>query len=99
MPSPSELKFDPITADWTYIRWLGDRKGIEEQTTTWDRTVVDRTAEHELGRLLLPDQESRRAHLRLRQQPLCGACACDDCEISGTLDGEWFWENSSTRAD
>jgi uncharacterized protein YecE (DUF72 family) len=45
MPSPGELDFDPITTDWTYIRWLGDRKGIEEQTTTWDRTVVDRTAE------------------------------------------------------
>jgi uncharacterized protein YecE (DUF72 family) len=45
MPSPSELKFDPITADWTYIRWLGDRKAIEAQTTTWDKTIVDRTAE------------------------------------------------------
>ena len=31
MPGPTELaeKFDPITTDWTYIRWLGDRKGIE----------------------------------------------------------------------
>jgi uncharacterized protein YecE (DUF72 family) len=45
MPNPTELKFDPITADWTYIRWLGDRKGIEQQTTTWDKTVVDRTTE------------------------------------------------------
>ncbi|MDQ1404929.1 MAG: hypothetical protein QOG55_558 [Acidobacteriaceae bacterium] len=47
MPRPEELvqKFDPITADWTYIRWLGDRKGIELQTLTWDKTVVDRTAE------------------------------------------------------
>ena len=45
MPNPAELKFDPITADWTYIRWLGDRKTIEEQTTTWDRVVVDRAAE------------------------------------------------------
>jgi uncharacterized protein YecE (DUF72 family) len=45
IPSPTELKFDPITADWTYIRWLGDRKQIEEQTTTWDKTVVDRTTE------------------------------------------------------
>ena len=43
MPSPSELKFDPITADLTYIRWLGDRKAIEEQTVTWDKTVIDRT--------------------------------------------------------
>jgi uncharacterized protein YecE (DUF72 family) len=45
MPSPAELKFDPITTDWTYIRWLGDRKQIEEQTTTWDKNVVDRTSE------------------------------------------------------
>jgi uncharacterized protein YecE (DUF72 family) len=45
MPSPADLKFDPITADWTYIRWLGDRKQIEEQTTTWEKTVVDRTPE------------------------------------------------------
>ena len=45
MPSPAELKFDPITANWAYIRWLGDRKSIEAQTTTWDKTVVDRTTE------------------------------------------------------
>jgi uncharacterized protein YecE (DUF72 family) len=45
MPNPVELKFDPITADWTYIRWLGDRKSIEEQTTTWNKVVVDRTTE------------------------------------------------------
>ena len=45
MPSPTELKFDPITADWTYIRWLGDRKSIEGQTATWDKAIVDRTTE------------------------------------------------------
>jgi uncharacterized protein YecE (DUF72 family) len=47
MPHLSELsqKFDPITANWTYIRWLGDRKGIERITTTWNKTVVDRTSE------------------------------------------------------
>jgi uncharacterized protein YecE (DUF72 family) len=45
MPSPAELNFDLITADWTYIRWLGDRKQIEAQTMTWDKVVVDRTAE------------------------------------------------------
>ena len=45
MPSPLELaqKFDPITTDWTYIRWLGDRKEIEQQTRTWQKTIVDRT--------------------------------------------------------
>jgi uncharacterized protein YecE (DUF72 family) len=45
MPGPTEFaaEFDPVTTDWTYIRWLGDRKGIEEITKTWNKTVVDRT--------------------------------------------------------
>lgn len=47
MPGPSEIfeKFDPITANFTYIRWLGDRKEIERVTKVWNRIVVDRTAE------------------------------------------------------
>jgi uncharacterized protein YecE (DUF72 family) len=49
MPRPAELlaKFDAITADFTYIRWLGDRKGIEEQTKRWDKTIVDRSTDLE----------------------------------------------------
>ena len=31
-----------LTADFAYIRWLGDRKGIEQKTTRWDRLIVDR---------------------------------------------------------
>lgn len=31
-----------ITAPFTYIRWLGDRYGIEKITTTWNEHVVDR---------------------------------------------------------
>ena len=44
VPRPWEMKdnFDLITADFTYVRWLGDRRGIEEQTKTWDKTVIDR---------------------------------------------------------
>jgi uncharacterized protein YecE (DUF72 family) len=44
MPRPWEMpnKFDLITSDFTYVRWLGDRKGIEEVTKTWDKTVIDR---------------------------------------------------------
>jgi uncharacterized protein YecE (DUF72 family) len=44
MPRPWEMKekFDLITADFAYVRWLGDGKGIEEQTKTWDKTIVDR---------------------------------------------------------
>ena len=45
MPSVSQLfeQCDPITADFTYIRWLGDRYAIETVTKVWDRVVVDRT--------------------------------------------------------
>jgi uncharacterized protein YecE (DUF72 family) len=47
IPRPWEMneKFDLITSDFAYVRWLGDRKGIEKQTTTWDKTVVDRTSD------------------------------------------------------
>lgn len=31
-----------VTAPFAYIRWLGDRKGIEKLTTTWDATIIDR---------------------------------------------------------
>jgi uncharacterized protein YecE (DUF72 family) len=41
-------KFDLVTADFTYIRWLGDRKGIEEKTEHWDRLLVNREREMEL---------------------------------------------------
>jgi uncharacterized protein YecE (DUF72 family) len=47
VPRPWEIKekFDLVTADFAYVRWLGDRKRIEKQTTTWDKTVVDRTSD------------------------------------------------------
>jgi uncharacterized protein YecE (DUF72 family) len=34
-----------LTTDFAYLRWLGDRRGIEAKTTTWDRLIVDRTRE------------------------------------------------------
>jgi uncharacterized protein YecE (DUF72 family) len=45
----SELvaKHDVVTADFAYLRWLGDRKGIEERTKRWDAVIVDRTREME----------------------------------------------------
>ena len=45
MPPITQLaaKFDLMTADFSYVRWLGDRQAIEEITTTWDRLVIDRT--------------------------------------------------------
>jgi uncharacterized protein YecE (DUF72 family) len=47
VPRPWEMeeKLDLITADFTYVRWLGDRKGIEAETKTWDKVIVDRTSD------------------------------------------------------
>lgn len=47
LPRPAELfeRMDPITADFAYIRWIGDRKAIEERTKVWDKTIVDRRAD------------------------------------------------------
>jgi len=33
------------TAEFAYIRWLGDRVAIEKRTTTWDRLILDRREE------------------------------------------------------
>jgi uncharacterized protein YecE (DUF72 family) len=45
MPLPSQMNFDCITADFTYVRLLGDRKGIEKQTKVWDKVIVNRAKE------------------------------------------------------
>jgi uncharacterized protein YecE (DUF72 family) len=45
-PSPQLLSSqDVVTADFVYIRWLGDRKGIEKRTQHWDRIIIDREDE------------------------------------------------------
>ncbi|MBI2433402.1 MAG: DUF72 domain-containing protein [Candidatus Hydrogenedentes bacterium] len=36
-----------VTGPFLYVRWLGDRKGIEKMTTVWDKTVIDRTRDME----------------------------------------------------
>ena len=44
-PSRLVAKHDVLTADFAYIRWLGDRYKIEEVTKNWDKVVVDREQE------------------------------------------------------
>jgi uncharacterized protein YecE (DUF72 family) len=49
----------PITSDFTYIRFLGDRKGIEQQTKVWDKIIIDRHTELSewagiLGKIKIP---------------------------------------------
>jgi uncharacterized protein YecE (DUF72 family) len=43
--SVEDEELDLITTDFVYVRLLGDRKGIEQQTLVWDKTIVDRTNE------------------------------------------------------
>ncbi len=47
MPRPWEIggTLDLVTSDFVYVRWLGDRKGIEALSTAWDKTIVDRAAD------------------------------------------------------
>jgi uncharacterized protein YecE (DUF72 family) len=40
-------KLDLLTTGWTYIRFIGDRKKIEAETTTWEKLIVDRAKEME----------------------------------------------------
>jgi uncharacterized protein YecE (DUF72 family) len=40
-------KFDLVTSDFCYLRFLGDRKGIEEKTEHWDKVIVNRQREME----------------------------------------------------
>lgn len=47
VPRPWEMKrkLDLATSDFVYVRWLGDRKAIEEVTKTWEKTLIDRRAD------------------------------------------------------
>jgi uncharacterized protein YecE (DUF72 family) len=36
-----ERRFDPVTADFAYVRLLGDREAVERVTKRWDREVLD----------------------------------------------------------
>ena len=45
MPLPAQMNFEYLTADVTYVRLLGDRKGIEKQTKIWDKVIVNRSKE------------------------------------------------------
>lgn len=66
VPRPWEMKqqFDLVTSDFLYVRWLGDRKGIEKQTTTWDKAIVNRQEDLknwvDLLRRLVTDKRIRK---------------------------------------
>jgi len=93
MPRPWELKerFDLVTADFAYARWLGDRKGIEEQTTTWDKTVIDRTSDLKPlggGLQIASEQYESLEDFCLQQQPLRRAWAKHGKTLLGLVEQE-----------
>jgi uncharacterized protein YecE (DUF72 family) len=47
MPRPKQIAdaLDVVTGPLGFVRLLGDRAGIEKITTTWDKIVVDRSAD------------------------------------------------------
>jgi len=47
MPSLSQVaeRIDPVTGPLAFVRLIGDREAIEKVATTWDKVVVDRSAE------------------------------------------------------
>lgn len=47
VPRPWEynLWLDFVTADFAYVRLLGDRKAIEQRTKVWDKVIVNRSRE------------------------------------------------------
>jgi len=50
MDEPRQVwkRLDPVTADFIYLRWLGDRQGMERITQVWDRERVDRSEDLDL---------------------------------------------------
>ena len=88
MPRPAEWfeKLDPITADFTYVRFLGDRKSIEEQTKVWDKVIVDRRAElSEWVEILGKRPQTENTNLRLREQSFCRIWSGDCRDVSRPL--------------
>ncbi len=47
MPHPAYLarRLDLVTADFVYVRLIGDRKAVDAVTKTFDRIVIDRSAQ------------------------------------------------------
>jgi uncharacterized protein YecE (DUF72 family) len=65
LPPPEEqLALGLLTADFAYVRLLGDRYAIEEETKTWDCVVVDRSSRLEAWarviRLIASRADTRR---------------------------------------
>ena len=98
MPRPAELlkTGDPLTAGFAFVRWIGDRKGIEEQTKVWDRTLIDRTADLQEWIKVLRDVGRRVDIMFAYANNHYGGFAPDTVELFRSL---WMHEQSALLAD
>jgi uncharacterized protein YecE (DUF72 family) len=61
MPRPAAVaaRIDPVTGPFAFFRLIGDREAIEKIATTWDRIVIDRSAEMEETAVVVRDLARR----------------------------------------
>jgi uncharacterized protein YecE (DUF72 family) len=98
MPRPAELfeTGDPVTADFAFVRWIGDRKGIEEQTKVWNRTLIDRTGDLREWIKILSDVGRRVDIMFAYANNHYGGYAPDTIEMFRSL---WPQEQTALPAD
>ena len=85
MPRPAQVAetVDPVTGPLGFVRLLGDRESIEKVTTTWDKVVVDRSADLAETAGVIRSMAERVPVAVFAQQPLRGPLAGDRRGTSG----------------
>jgi uncharacterized protein YecE (DUF72 family) len=91
MPHPAGLaeSLDLLTAGFTYVRLIGDRKAVEEKTRTFDKIVIDQRPRLERWATLLRDL-SGKSELTLvyANNHYAGHAPSTIDELAGLVQGE-----------
>jgi uncharacterized protein YecE (DUF72 family) len=91
MPHPADLagRLDLLTAGFTYVRLIGDRKAVEERTDTFDKVVIDRRPRLERWAGLLRDLSARtELTLVYANNHYAGHAPSTIDELAGLVQGE-----------
>jgi uncharacterized protein YecE (DUF72 family) len=91
MPHPAGLtdKLDLLTAGFTYVRLIGDRKAVEAKTETFDRVVIDQRPRLERWATLLRDLAGRsELTLVYANNHYAGHAPSTIDELAGLVQGE-----------
>ena len=78
-----------LTAGFTYVRLIGDRKAVEEKTETFDRIVIDQRPRLERWAALLRDLAARsELTLVYANNHYAGHAPSTIDELAGLVQGE-----------